>query len=466
MDDDLFWRPAHELRELFATRQVSPLEFAQAALDRVSRLDAKFHTFITLDHDYVIAQARRAEEALSSSDRLGLLHGVPISIKDNLATAHLRTTFGSLLYRNVVPSTDAIAVARLRAAGAIIFGKTATSEFALQGRTRNRLLPETVNPWSTGLTAGGSSGGAAASVALGMTPIAVGTDAGGSIRLPAAICGVYGVCPSAGRVPRTEVPAEGGYFGPTFQNIGPIARNVIDAEIATRVMSGLHPSDPFALRTPIPDIPTGQTRGLRGLWVTFVGAATNSAVIDCARAAAERLHEIGIAMADDGTALDHYFEPLGILMRARVASYLASLGADPDQRALLTPDVLLWVEQCMSQPISVAQEVAAWRERAELVNRFETIFKGYDFIATPTYSDVAPAIPDGWGWPVSVISWAASTFGVNACGLAAASIPCGFVQGLPVGLQIIVPQGRDDLVFALSREIEQRWPWAAARPYG
>lgn len=465
MDEELFWTPARQLRDLFARRSLSPLEFADATLARIERLDRDHHCFITIDREDVIAQARRAEEALGSPDRLGPLHGVPISIKDTIATAGLRTTFGSRVFQHVVPKEDAVAVARLRAAGAIIIGKTSTTEFALQGRTRNRLAPETVNPWRPGLTAGGSSGGAAASVALAMTAVAIGGDDGGSIRLPAALCGVYGLCPSAGRVPRLTVPPEGGHIGQVYQNTGPLSRDVGDAALVTRIIAGFHPSDPFSLRrTMRDDARFAPVAGRRALWLTFEGAAINSAVIDHVRAAAGMLGEIGVSVDDDGTVMDNGFETLGFLMRCHLTRYFRELAADPERRAMLTPESLGWAELCESRPIPIAEEVAAWKARGELVDRYASLFERYDLLLTPTFSEVAAPIPEGWESPVPVGQWAAATYGVNGTGLAAASVPCGFVDGLPVGLQIIAAAGHDDLVLDVSRAIEARWPWAGSRP--
>lgn len=465
MDEELFWQPARALRDLFARRALSPLEFIDATLSRIERLDPAFHYFITIDRDAAIAQARLAEEALVSSERLGPLHGVPISVKDTIPTARLRTTFGSLLFHTLVPRKDAVAVARLRAAGAIIIGKTSTSEFALQGRTRNRLSPESINPWRAGLTAGGSSGGAAASVALGMTAVAIGGDDGGSIRLPAALCGVYGYCPSAGRVPRLAVPEEGGHLGQVYQNTGPLARDVGDAALVTRIMAGFHASDPFSLRSRMrEDAEFAPVEGLRALWLNFEGAAKNTAVIEQVRSAATRLAEIGIRVDDHESVMENGFETLGVGMRCHLARYFKQIAAVPEQRAMLTPESLGWAELCASGSISIAEEAAAWRERAALADRYAALFKDYDMLLTPTFGDVAMPIPEGWEWPVPVVEWAAATYGVNGVGLAAASVPCGFVDGLPVGLQIIGPPGSDDLVLDVSHAIELRWPWIKERP--
>jgi Asp-tRNA(Asn)/Glu-tRNA(Gln) amidotransferase A subunit family amidase len=266
-------------------------------------------------------------------------------------------------------------------------------------------------------------------------------------------------------VPRLTVPPEGGHIGQVYQNTGPLARDVGDAALATRIMAGFHPSDPFSLRSSMSDDGRfAPVTGLRALWLTFDGAAKNEAVIEHVRAAAARLGEIGIGVEDDGSVMDNGFEALGFLMRCHLTRYFRELVADPARRAMLTPESLGWAELCESRPIPIAEEVAAWRTRGALADRYAALFDTYDLLLTPTFSDVAAPIPDGWESPVPVGEWAAATYGVNGTGLAAASVPCGFVDGLPVGLQIIAPPGSDDLVLDVSHAIEAHWPWAGERP--
>lgn len=465
MEEDLFWMPGHRLRDLFAQRSISPLEFAYATLERIDQLNTTYNAFITVDHDDVIAQARRAEDALNCVDRLGPLHGVPISVKDSVATAGLRTAYASLAFEDLLPQEDAIPVARLRAAGAIILGKTNTSEFALLGRTRNKLTPETINPWHPEASAGGSSGGAAASTALGLNPAAIGGDDGGSIRLPAAICGVFGFCPSAGRVPHLTLPREGGFISQLFQRTGPLSRDVVDAALVTGIMSGHHESDPFALRTTMRSaFDRRPVRGLRALWISHSGAADNPSVISHVRDAAAKLEDLEIRVEDDGTVIDLPFEALSIVMRAHLTKHLRQLAVDPERWSMLTPGSLQLVEQCENHRITPAEEFAAWRSRRALEARYAGLFEKFDILLTPTFGDIAPEVVDGWEPLVPVTQWAASTYGINAAGLSAASVPCGFVNDMPVGLQVIAPAGRDDLVLDVSRAIEQHWPWVERRP--
>jgi len=465
MDEDVFWRPARELRNLFASRALSPLEFAHATLMRIDRLNASYNAFITVNHEDVIAQARLAEEALSSPSRLGPLHGVPVSLSDTIPTANLRTTFGSAVFNDFIPQDDAVAVARLRAAGAIILGKTGTSEFALRRRTGNRLSPETLNPWREGFTAGGASGGAAASVALGMAPVGIGGDDGGSITLPAAFCGIYGLSPSAGRVPNPRVTNGRGYIRQLFRNTGPLTRDVGDAALVTRIMSGYHPSDPTSLRTRIrSDGKFGSVAGLRALWVTFTDAAANPTVIEHVRTAVDLLRDIRLRITDQGTLIDNGIESVDVLMRCHVGRYFRQLAADPVSRAMLTPESQDWAEQCTAQPVPLAEEAAAWRARAMITEHYAALFKDHDILLTPTFGDVAAPILAECDAPVSEGGWAAQSYGVTGIGLPNASVPCGFVDGLPVGLQIIAQQGRDDFVFDVSHAIEQRWPWGKTRP--
>src|SRR5262245_57960149 len=199
--DDLCWLPALELAALIRSREASPVEVMEAVLARIERINPVLNCFCTLTADDARDNAQAAEVSVMTGEELGPLHGVPVSVKDLVFTRRVRTTGGSRLFANHYPEEDAVCVERLKAAGAIIIGKTNTPEFGHKGVTDNRLFGPTRNPWDPTRTAGGSSGGAGAAVAAGLGPLAVGTDGGGSIRVPSALCGIYGLKPSFGRVP-------------------------------------------------------------------------------------------------------------------------------------------------------------------------------------------------------------------------------------------------------------------------
>ncbi|MGE0387051.1 MAG: amidase [Gammaproteobacteria bacterium] len=462
--NELDWMTLREMREAFAARTLSPLEVAHHALERIERLDPQLNAFVTVDAPEVMAQARRAEQALFDDGVLAPLHGIPISIKDSIPTRGLRTTWGSLLYADLVPSRDATLVARLRRAGAIILGKTNVPEFQVVGRTRNRLMRESFNPWDIRRSAGGSSGGSAASVAAGINPASIGGDDGGSIRLPAAYCGIFGLCPSAGRVPRIALPPEGGYPGFVFQNVGPMTRDVRDAATILQIIAGPDDEDPYAMAAPPADWLASIESGVGAMklgWVTFPAARVEPDVERLARAAARTLEALGARMEDAGEAIQVPGEQLGAIVVAYLADWFEAIAADPARRQRLAPYTQEFL--AAGRP-GIGQERAAWRARSALIARCNALFERFDALLTPTTGRVAPQVQDAWDLPHPTQEYAAATIFVNATGLTAASVPCGFVDGMPAGLQIIARRGGEETVLRIARALEQAQPWAARRP--
>ena len=242
MDDrDLAFTPGYRQREMIASREISPVELTELYLRRIEELNPRLNAFLTVASEQAMEAARRAEQAVVQGDDLGPLHGVAVSIKDLASTRGIRTTRGSLVYENQVPGEDDIFVERLRLAGAIILGKTNTPEFGEGGGvTENRLGPNCNNPWNPQMTSGASSGGAGASVAAGLNPMAHGSDGAGSIRIPSAFCGIYGIMATQGRVPRLETGLMS--WNPVdFSRDGPLTRTVRDAAIFLNAVSGPHP---------------------------------------------------------------------------------------------------------------------------------------------------------------------------------------------------------------------------------
>ncbi|MEM3586715.1 MAG: amidase, partial [Candidatus Jordarchaeaceae archaeon] len=247
-ESDIIWMSALEISKAIRDGKLSPVEVVEAFLNRIHRLNHELNAFITLTEERARKEAEFAENAVKKRKKLGPLHGVPVAIKDNIPVKGIRTTYGSKLYQYNVSQEDAILVERLRQAGAIILGKTNIPEFSLIATTDNPISGPTRNPWDTGKTPGGSSGGSAVAVAAGMCPIAIGNDAGGSIRIPCSFCGVFGLKPHFGRVPRYPTL-------PIFENIGvegPITRTVADAALVMDVIAG--PDDRDYLSLPAPGI--------------------------------------------------------------------------------------------------------------------------------------------------------------------------------------------------------------------
>src|SRR5690242_350573 len=286
MAADLAYTPAAELAVLIARRAVSPVEAVDGVLDRIEKTQPTLNAFITVCAEEARAAAKKAEAAVMRGDALGPLHGVPFAVKDLVNTAGVRTTFGSWALADNVPSADSQAVARLKAAGAVLVGKTATPEFGHKCFTEAPLFGRTANPWNLSRTPGGSSGGAAAAVAAGLGPIGIGTDGGGSGRIPAACCGVVGFKQTLGLVPHDLTP-DG--FG-NQSHITPMTRTVMDSALMLQAMAGPDRCDPHSLGLDAPDFvaaarPEGDLNGLRIAWRPLLG---NGMVAAEVREACER----------------------------------------------------------------------------------------------------------------------------------------------------------------------------------
>src|SRR6266403_1612748 len=286
MPDDLAFTSAAELAALIAQRVVSPVEIVDIVLDRIEKTQPTLNAFITVCGEEARAAANEAEAAVMRGEALGPLHGVPFAVKDLVNTAGVRTTFGSVALAENIPAADSPAVARLKAAGAILVGKTTTPEFGHKCFTEAPLFGRTANPWDLSRTPGGSSGGAAAAVASGLAPIGIGTDGGGSSRIPAACCGVVGFKQTLGLVPHDLTP-DG--FG-NQSHITPMTRTVMDAALMLQAMAGPDPCDPHSLGLAVPDFvaaarPEGDLKGVRIAWRPLVGNTMLSGEV---RAACER----------------------------------------------------------------------------------------------------------------------------------------------------------------------------------
>src|SRR5262245_51397982 len=289
MSDELAYTSAAELAALIATRKVSPVEIVDTVFELIEKTQPTINAFITVCAEEARAAAKKAEAEVMRGDQLGPLHGVPFAVKDLVNTAGVRTTFGSWALADNVPASDSPAVARLKAAGSILVGKSATPEFGHKCFTDAPLFGRTANPWDLTRTPGGSSGGAAAAVAAGLAPIGVGTDGGGSSRIPASCCGVVGFKQTLGLVPHDLTP-DG--FG-NQSHITPMTRTVMDTALMLQAMAGPHPSDPHALGLPTPDFVAGariegDLKGVRIAWRPLLGntALSGEVMTACEKALA------------------------------------------------------------------------------------------------------------------------------------------------------------------------------------
>ena len=452
---DLVDRPAWEIRDLVASRQVSASETVEASLSRIERDDGALHSFLTVCGEEAVTEAKSLDRRLATGEPPGPLCGVPVSVKDLYWTKGVRTTYGSLVFTDHVPTEDAVAVARLRAAGAVLVGKTNTPEFGIFIRTTNRLAPETRNPWDLDRSPGGSSGGAAASVAAGLTPVALGSDGGGSIRIPAALCGVMGLLPTGGAVPN-----HGGFIGTRrFSVAGPIARCAKDLGLMLAAVMGPDRRDFRSLQVPRPDLHAAAD-GLVGLRLRQVAIGGDTvvthAIATAVEAAVSRLEAAGASV--DPTPW--YYDPdrwrvpfYAIMMADRLASGGKELLADAAKVSLLTDYAATQLEMALA--VTGESYSAALRVRDEARLALYDALAGADMLVLPTVGLPAPPAGEGTRLPDEARrAYVALTYMANYTGLPAVSVPCGLVNGLPVGLQAIAQPGGEAALLRLCAAVE------------
>ena len=469
MSQDVAFTPAWELGELIARRKVSPVEVAKVFLERIERLNPRLNAYLTVTAEEALAAARSAEQRVVKGEPVGLLHGLPVSIKDLFWTKGVRTTGGSLIYKEFVPQEDSVVVERVKKAGGVLLGKTNTPEFGLSGTTENRLGDPCRNPWDPSCTTGGSSGGAGAAVAAGLGPLALGSDAGGSIRIPASFCGIFGLKPTRGLI-----PYHGGFGKPVFNpfsHMGPMTRTVRDAALFLQALAGFDRRDPNALRGEPPDYLAaldGGVRGLRMAWTKDLGhAPVDPEVAQVCGRAARVFEELGAVVEEPGIAWEDPHPSFQVL---RAANAYAAYGELLETKVDLLTDYLRErVEPGRS--VTGVEYTRALRQMQEFTVQVEDLFERYDILLTPTVA--VPAFPIGQfpevigGRRVEERRRAFYPFTgpFNMTGQPAATVPCGFSsKGLPIGLQIIGRRGEDALVLRVCAAFEEAKPWAEVRP--
>jgi aspartyl-tRNA(Asn)/glutamyl-tRNA(Gln) amidotransferase subunit A len=469
-NDELTYLPASRLAERIRSKQISSVEATQHFLERISRYNPRYSAFITVAADQAIEAAKAADNATVHGSSTGPLHGVPIAIKDLNPTKGIRTTRGSLLYKDWVPGVDDIPTERIRSAGAVILGKTNTPEFGWKGTTENMLTDPCRNPWDATRTSGGSSGGSGVAVAAGLVPMAGGSDAGGSIRIPASFCGVYGIKPTFGRVP-TSYEGPGGWR--SLSQNGPITSTVEDAALLLSVLAGPSPRDATCIQEASPDFKSAvHNPSVVGLRIAWSPALDNQPVDPQVRnltaKAAEAFETMGASVVE--ASPEYSTEHMSDVFRTLMLTDLAiSLGpAVETQRELITPLLAKWVADGISWPAT--RLASALRELEWHKWRLGRFFERYDLLLTPAMAVPAfpieefPSVIDGatvdrrWGFTPFLYPF-------NMGGQPAASVPCGFATGvLPVGLQIVGPKGSEARVLRASAAYEAAHPWAGRHP--
>jgi aspartyl-tRNA(Asn)/glutamyl-tRNA(Gln) amidotransferase subunit A len=468
---DLCFTSAVELAELIRRRALSPVEVTRAVLERIDRLNPRLGAYVVVHAERALGEARAAERAVMAGDPLGPLHGVPVSIKDNLWTAGERTTYGSRLQAEFVAPQDAPSVARLRAAGAIFVGRTNLPEFAWRGSTDNRLFGESRNPWDLTRTPGGSTGGGAAAVAAGLAPLALGSDGAGSIRIPASFCGLVGLKPTFGRVPM--YPAAGG--NELVAHVCPLARTVPDVALMMNAIARHDRRDAFALpddgvdylaacREPLAGTRAGERA--RIAWSGDLGfAPVEPETRAIAETAARAFSEIGLGVEEASPELGDPSVILKTLYGGAQAGAHAARSAE--QKAQMDPELVAYAEA--SAGLSVVEYLRAVAARQAMVDALRRFFERYDLLLTPTLC--LPAFPLGVVGPSEVAGRKVTHLGWTLCypfnysGQPAVSVPAGWTaSGLPVGLQIVGRRLEDSLVLRAAAAFEALRPWATRRP--
>jgi Asp-tRNA(Asn)/Glu-tRNA(Gln) amidotransferase A subunit family amidase len=466
VQDDIKWMTALDLITHIRNRALSPVEVCQTLLDYIDHTDNKVHAFVTMDHNGALRAAREAEAAIQRGDEVGPLHGVPVTIKDLFPVAGLPTTFGSKFFEDNITDFDAPAAKRLRDAGAVILGKTNTPAFGHKDMSDNLVTEATRNPWNLDRTAGGSSGGAAAAIAAGMGPLALGSDGAGSIRIPAALCGIYGFKPSFGRVPY----APNTDYWASRSHIGPMTRTVEDAALMLGVMAGAHPADPLSLDSSTFDCkidPEMDLSGLRVAWSPDLGySPVDPEVRALTTEAAKKFEQMGCQIDEVQDFWHDPFEWHQVIYEGTIAAKNASRAAERPE----------WIDPSMAEVIerggrySLVDYAKALEARSAFYDRATEFMKDYDLLLTPAmpctawqYNGTVKEI-DGQSTP-TMFHRLQFMYPMNATGWPAATVPCGFAtNGLPVGLQIIAPWRQDERCLQASAAYEKLCPWDAKYP--
>jgi Asp-tRNA(Asn)/Glu-tRNA(Gln) amidotransferase A subunit family amidase len=467
---DLCFTPATELGRLYRARQLSPVEVTEAVLARLERLNPRLNAFLTVTADHARELARAAEARATRGALLGPLDGIPYSLKDLEPTAGIRTTYGSKFFESNVPAADGTVAARLRATGGVLLGKTNTPHFGYKDMCDNLLGPPCKNPWNTERTSGASSGGAGAAVAAGLGPVAHGSDGSGSIRIPSALCGIFGLKPSFGRIPYW--PSQDLWAARSHQ--GPMTRTVRDAALLLQAMAGPDPRDPLSIDAAPVDYLAACEGGIKGLrvgWSLDLGfAAVDPEVGEITARAAKRFGELGAHVEEARVDWGNPYEFHKVIYSVHVA-------ARNYDRALERPD---WFETTLLRMILDAGKVSAIDHtkallaRTAFAERVRETMERYDLLLTPQMPVAAwsaepgpfEGLKDLGGKPAhSIFDRVPFMYPFNLTGQPAANLPCGFTrEGLPVGLQVVGRWHREDTVFRAAAAFEALQPWAARRP--
>jgi aspartyl-tRNA(Asn)/glutamyl-tRNA(Gln) amidotransferase subunit A len=464
----LFRKSAVKLANLIRSKDLSPVELIDTTLHRIEAVNSSVNAFVALRADDALREAKALAEDISAGKDPGPLAGIPVGVKDMEDTRGMVTSFGSIPFKDNMVQQDSIQVARLKAAGAIVVGKTNTPEFGFTGFTKNRLYGVTGNPWNPERTPGGSSGGAAAAIAGCMVPLATGSDAGGSIRIPASYCGCFGFKPSYGRIPLGPLPAL--HMSRTW-HLGPLSRTVSDAALYLDCVTGYHPADPDSLPHPdlsyvdcLEKLPPNLKIGFSpDLGYARVQKDVAAAVKQALKAFEDLGHTVDIWQGKIPPGLDDAWSKLMIYeLYAIIHDRLDDIRPELGRTLVHSLD--------LAKRLNVYDLIAIQNTRAKLNDSLTEFFTEFDLLLTPTmpteaFAASGPPPAEIDGHPINLLDAVAFTYPFNLSGHPAATVRAGMtVNGLPAGLQIVGPRYRDELVLQAAYAYEQIRPWNDAWP--
>ncbi|KJH72184.1 Asp-tRNA(Asn)/Glu-tRNA(Gln) amidotransferase subunit GatA [Aliterella atlantica] len=475
-----------ELHHQLISKERSAQEIAQAALNRIAALEPKLHSFLCVTAEHAISQAKAVDAKISAGEEIGLLAGIPIGIKDNMCTKGIPTTCASKMLADFVPPYESTVTQKLAQAGAVTVGKTNLDEFAMGSSTENSAYHVTANPWDITRVPGGSSGGSAAAVAADECTIALGSDTGGSIRLPASFCGVVGMKPTYGLVSRFGLVA----FGSSLDQIGPFGRSVEDTAILLNAIAGYDPKDSTSLKVDIPDYTQSLKPDLKNLKIGIIketfGDGLDPVIATAVNKAIEQLKQLGAEVREISCPRFRYGLPsYYIIAPSEVSANLARYDGvkygfrtpDPENLLSMYTDTraegfgtevkrrIMVGTYTLSAGYYDAYYLKAQKVRTLIKQDFEKAFEQVDVLVSPTAPTTAFKAGEKNADPLSMYLTDLMTIPVNLAGLPGISVPCGFDDGgLPIGLQLISNVLREDLLFQVAYAYEQSTDWKTHTP--
>lgn len=475
-----------ELHHQLISKERSAQEIAQAALNRIAALEPKLHSFLCVTAEHALAQAKTVDAKIAAGEEIGLLAGIPIGIKDNMCTKGIPTTCASKMLADFVPPYESTVTQKLAQAGAVTVGKTNLDEFAMGSSTENSAYQVTANPWDITRVPGGSSGGSAAAVAADECTVALGSDTGGSIRLPASFCGVIGMKPTYGLVSRFGLVA----FGSSLDQIGPFGRSVEDTAILLNAIAGYDPKDSTSLKVDIPDYTQSLKPDLKNLKIGIIketfGDGLDPIIAETVNKAIEQLTQLGAEVQEISCPRFRYGLPsYYIIAPSEVSANLARYDGvkygfrttDPENLLSMYKETraegfgaevkrrIMVGTYTLSAGYYDAYYLKAQKVRTLIKQDFEKAFEQVDVLVSPTAPTTAFKAGEKNADPLSMYLTDLMTIPVNLAGLPGISVPCGFDEGgLPIGLQLISNVLREDLLFQVAYAYEQATEWKTKLP--